>query len=69
MAAANMRVAERNHAQRLGEVYMRFALWCASLRRLPTWSEVADHWQVSRPTAYRWLESYRAAAGDEAGAA
>jgi hypothetical protein len=35
----------------------------ASHRTLPTWEDIRDHFEVSRATAFRWLNEYADARG------
>jgi hypothetical protein len=43
------------------ELALRFAAWVQSMHREPTWREIANHFDVHRATAYRWLNAWRAA--------
>lgn len=45
------------------EFYMRFALWAQSVEKVITWELIADHFDVSRATAYRWLSAWKNASG------
>lgn len=38
---------------------MRFNHWAASLQSPLTAERIAQHWNVSRATSYRWLRGYR----------
>ncbi len=42
------------------ETMLRFALWVCSCHRLPSVTQVHEHFEVSRATAYRWLAAARA---------
>jgi transposase len=41
------------------ELAMRFNQWAASLETPLTAERIAQHWNVSRATSYRWLRGYR----------
>lgn len=54
---------ERNHCATHHELIIRFALWAAGLREVPSWERIKAHFKVSRATAYRWRRSYCDATG------
>ena len=45
------------------EFAVRFHLWAQQVGDRLDWRMIRDHWKVSRATAYRWLNGYRAALG------
>lgn len=45
------------------EMALRFSGWAQSLGERLTRKAIQEHWHVSRATAYRWLNAYRAATG------
>lgn len=56
-----------NHAQSGAELHFRVLLWieanaCGVSLPIAT-QRVADRFEVSRSTAYRWLSAYKAAKG------
>ena len=60
------RVLESNHATNAAELHFRVLLWieanpCGPLKEASI--RLADHFDVSRSTAYRWLSAYKAAKG------
>lgn len=63
MRRAGLSVAERNHAATHIELIVRFALWADALRTPPCAQQIADHFDVSRATAFRWRQYYLAAIG------
>lgn len=45
------------------ELAIRFHHWWQSLSRDPTPAEIAEKWGITRSTAYRWRDGYKAAIG------
>lgn len=45
------------------EIGVRFALWALSAKKV-TWKDIATRFEVSRPTAYRWLRFWKDARGE-----
>ena len=45
------------------EFAVRFHLWAQQVGDRIDWRMICDHWKVSRATAYRLLNGYRAAVG------
>lgn len=43
------------------EFAIRFAHWCDTQMKAPTWRDVKRHYRVNRATAYRWLAAWKAA--------
>lgn len=44
---------------------VRFVRWMDSRATPAKWQDVAEHFDVSRATAYRWLQSYRDGSGKQ----
>ena len=60
------RMLDSNHTTTTAELYFRVLLWieanpCGPLKEASI--RLADHFDVSRSTAYRWLSAYKAAKG------
>lgn len=51
-------LAEANHCQSIYELSMRFALWAAEQRFIPTREEITARYDVSYCTAYRLRNAY-----------
>lgn len=51
------------HGTLIFQQMMRFCAWMQSRRTFPMAAEVADHFDVSRATAYRWLRAWADANG------
>lgn len=56
-----------NHAQSGAELHFRVLLWIEGHVASDPWpvaaARTANHFEVSRSTAYRWLSAYKAAKG------
>lgn len=57
---------EQNHVATGAELHFRVFLWiasnpCSALKDAS--AALSEHFSVSRSTAYRWLQDYRAAMG------
>lgn len=60
-------VIDINHAQTGAELHFRVAAWIDANPRealKDATAKLAEHFSVSRSTAYRWLSAYRAARGE-----
>ena len=53
------------HRYTAKELAMRFAVWMQGRAKPPCYRLVMDHFTVSRATAYRLLQTYRDATGQE----
>lgn len=57
----NKSCVERNHPAAMIELGVRFHLWATALNATPDWRRIAQHFNCSRATAYRWLAAWKAA--------
>lgn len=45
------------------ERMIRFVKWADAMRDAPTWRSIAEHFHLSKATAYRWRKAWCAANG------
>lgn len=69
MNAAHPEHVTRLHSKAAGirdafELALRFTQWAQDFHPYPSPAQVITRWQVSRPTAYRWLQAWKAAKGE-----
>lgn len=54
-----MRPTSPDNCESAFELALRFNTWAAARTTPITAAAIADRWEVSRATSYRWLRGYR----------